>query len=70
MFSFFRRKKDEAQQPAKPSTLSAEDLAAAFPRAPPPRRPRPSIPLKRSRKPSKRSLKPRRRQPPRHSSKK
>ncbi len=34
MFSFFRRKKDEAQQPAKPSTLSAEDLAAAFPKAP------------------------------------
>jgi fused signal recognition particle receptor len=35
MFSFFRRKKtDDAQQPAKPSTLSAEDLAAAFPKAP------------------------------------
>ncbi|KRG65955.1 cell division protein FtsY [Stenotrophomonas humi] len=35
MFSFFRRKKtDDAVQPAKPSTLSAEDLAAAFPKAP------------------------------------
>ncbi len=35
MFSFFRRKKtDDAQPPAKPSTLSAEDLAAAFPKAP------------------------------------
>ncbi|KRG42760.1 signal recognition particle-docking protein FtsY [Stenotrophomonas pictorum JCM 9942] len=35
MFSFFRRKKnDDAQQPAKPSTLSAEELAAAFPKAP------------------------------------
>lgn len=35
MFSFFRRKKtDDAQQPAKPSTLSVEELAAAFPKAP------------------------------------
>ncbi|MBD9534507.1 signal recognition particle-docking protein FtsY [Stenotrophomonas sp. STM01] len=35
MFSFFRRKKtDDAQPPAKPSTLSAEDLAAAFPKVP------------------------------------
>ena len=35
MFSFFRRKKtDDALQPAKPSTLSAEELAAAFPKAP------------------------------------
>ncbi|WP_303746717.1 signal recognition particle-docking protein FtsY [Stenotrophomonas pigmentata] len=35
MFSFFRRKKtDDAQQPAKPSTLSVEELAAAFPQAP------------------------------------
>ncbi|TDB26978.1 signal recognition particle-docking protein FtsY [Stenotrophomonas sp. ATCM1_4] len=35
MFSFFRRKKtDDVQPPAKPSTLSAEDLAAAFPKAP------------------------------------
>ncbi|WP_269790878.1 signal recognition particle-docking protein FtsY [Stenotrophomonas sp. Iso1] len=35
MFSFFRRKKtDDALSPAKPSTLSAEDLAAAFPKAP------------------------------------
>ena len=35
MFSFFRRKKtDDAQLPAKPSTLSAEELAAAFPKAP------------------------------------
>ena len=35
MFSFFRRKKtDDAQQAAKPSALSAEELAAAFPKAP------------------------------------
>ncbi len=35
MLSFFRRKKnDDAQQSAKPSTLSTEELAAAFPKAP------------------------------------
>lgn len=45
MFSFFRRKKtDDAQQPAKPSTLSAEELAAAFPQAPSAQAPLPAEP--------------------------
>ncbi|WP_313493799.1 signal recognition particle-docking protein FtsY [Stenotrophomonas sp.] len=45
MFSFFRRKKtDDAQQPAKPSTLSAEELAAAFPQAPSAQPPLPAEP--------------------------
>ena len=46
MFSFFRRKKtDDAQQPAKPSTLSAEELAAAFPQAPSAQAPLPAEPI-------------------------
>jgi len=45
MFSFFRRKKtDDAQQPAKPSTLSVEELAAAFPQAPSAQAPLPAEP--------------------------
>ncbi|MEN5210258.1 signal recognition particle-docking protein FtsY [Stenotrophomonas terrae] len=45
MFSFFRRKKtDDAQQPAKPSTLSVEELAAAFPQAPSAQSPLPAEP--------------------------
>jgi len=45
MFSFFRRKKtDDAQQPAKPSTLSIEELAAAFPQAPSAQSPLPAEP--------------------------
>ena len=46
MFSFFRRKKtDDAQQPAKPSTLSVEELAAAFPQAPSAQAPLPAEPV-------------------------
>ncbi len=45
MFSFFRRKKtDDAQQSAKPSTLSPEELAAAFPQAPSAQAPLPAEP--------------------------
>ncbi|WP_313317556.1 signal recognition particle-docking protein FtsY [Stenotrophomonas sp.] len=45
MFSFFRRKKtDDAQLPAKPSTLSIEELAAAFPQAPSAQSPLPAEP--------------------------
>ena len=45
MFSFFRRKKtDDVQQPAKPSTLSIEELAAAFPQAPSAQSPLPTEP--------------------------
>ncbi len=45
MFCFIRRKKtDDAQQPAKPSTLSAEELAAAFPQAPSAQAPLPAEP--------------------------